>query len=695
MATGSADPDAGSSLMAKTCEFCGSSGPSPSWLWSHHRGMKCYEKGGHATLESYQREYRNRERRDKYKLDPGKELLRKKDAYSANADKEAAKKREAYTADPNKERSRKRDAYAEDPEEERSRKRDAYAADPEKERSRMAGETELRAARKRDVYTEDPEKERSRKRDAYAADPEEERSRKRDAYAADPEEERSRKRDAYAADPEEERSRKRDAYAADPEKERSRKKMYKTRSAEESVAKHLNEVIYGPQFACLCCNTHNFLCDVVPASEIEGLKSAPNRHKLIDMSFVEANACMLEQLDCQHVCLKCVEYIDAGNVPPMAAVNGLKCTWSSLSDDFLSPGQRELEYVALTRLFCTIEGLRNGISGHSGGLTKNMLLPLTKTSDATWLHAFSEETQQGWPRGNDSREMPLVDADIVIKLFRRLLQDHPLYDLEDKNVAVQSMKDLLSRTCGSAGASVGSHTSASHGNDEDEGYLDHFTEHCPKVEVLYSVLLPDGKNLSANTEELIGLKDFAERVGGALYDLHHQAGIDAVRDVEIQEMDWITSRLRHVHRRGPLNQPLLVFSVLLRQELRKLRSALFFAGSLRRHAGSSKYYQQIAEDLAVIDDFFGSPLFSVTCSLNAGGDAYLATWVSHEEGTAGRPVQVWHTSSEQDKLLLQPGREEPAQGSDAYFVHEREDAASSCPYHPGCKRQPLRVYQQR
>ena len=678
MATGSAETGAGSSSTPKTCEFCGNSGPSPSWLWNHHRGKKCYETGGHATLESYQRYYRNRERRDRY---------------AANAEEEAAKKREAYAADPEKETARKREAYAADPEKERSRmageaelraarKRDSYTANPEKERSRMAGEAELRAARKRDNYTANPEKESARKRDAYAANPEKERSR-------------------MAGEAESRAARKRDNYTADPEKERARKKIDKTRPAEESVGKHLSEVIYGPQFACLCCNTLNFLVDVVPVSEVEGLQSATNRQRFIDLSFVEANACMFEQLDCQHVCLKCVEYINVGDIPPMAAVNRLQCTWSSLPDEFLSLGQHELECVALTRLFYTIRSLRSGIHGHSAAFTKTMLLPMTTLADAAWLRASQEEAQLGWPHHFNSAEVPPVSADVVLNVFRRLLQDHPLYDIGDKTTAVESVKHLLSCTNGRAAedkgdsVSLGSSASAASGNPQAPPYLDQFAEHCPKVNVLHSVLLPDSKFLPDSTEELIGLKDLAARVGGAVYDLQHKAGMDAERRVNIEATEWVTNRLRHVNRRGPFNQPLLVFSVLLKQELRKLRSTLSVAGSLRRYAGSSKYYQQIAEDLGAIDKCFGSPLFSVTYSLNVNVDVYLATWVSHEEGTAGRPVQVWHTSSEQGKLLLQPGREEPAWGSDTYFVHEREDGASSCPYHPGCKRQPLSVYRQR
>ena len=477
----------------------------------------------------------------------------------------------------------------------------------------------LRNKKTKEQYHLDAEKERTRKRDAYMANPEKETGRKRESYAANPEKERDR----MAAEAESRATRKRDAYTANPEKERARKRMEKSRSAREGLAKHCSEVLYGPQFACLCCNTHNFLCDVVPATEV--LKSAQHMEEYVDTSFVEANTSMFEQLDLRHVCCKCKEYIDDGDIPPMAAVNRLQCTWSTVPDEFLSLGQHELECVALTRLFYTIGSLRSGLQGHSDDLTKTMLLPMTKAADAAWLQASGEEAQLGWPGRCNSGEVPPVSAGVVLKVFRRLLQDHPLYDLEDGTVAVESIKQILSQTYGSAATdSRPVESSATSGNRPPTQILDQFVENCPKVDVIYSVLLPDGKVLPDSTDELIGLKDLAARVGGAVYDLRHQAGIDAERRIEIQEADWVTNRLRHVDRRGPFNHPLLVFSVLLKQELRRLRSTLLHAGSLRKYAGSSKYYRQIAEDLGAIDDCFGSPLFFVTCSLNAKVEVYLA-----------------------------------------------------------------------
>ena len=82
---------------------------------------------------------------------------------------------------------------------------------------------------------------------------------------------------------------------------------------------------------------------------------------------------------------------------------------------------------------------------------------------------------------------------------------------------------------------------------------------------------------------------------------------------------------------------------------------------------------------------------SSSCRVERAG--HLATWVSHED--AGRSAQVWHRSSEQEKLLPLPTCQEPDCGTESYFVHEKEEGAGDCPYHRNCRRRPLSAHRQR
>ena len=514
--------------------------------------------------------------------------------------------------------------------------------------------------------------------------------RKRDEYAANPDKERCRMaKEAGTRTP-----RRRQHYHDNLEQERKRKRRSNDLSATDCLKDHNEDVLYGPQFACIICNTHTFLENVVPETEVEALQTGTGRRNFIDLAFVQENPHMFVQLDRYHVCLTCLKSVENNEIPSAASVNRLPCTWSSVPEDFLSLSQHELECVALTRLFFSIENLQDGLSGKNPELTKTMLLPATTPVDAIWLQQLRGDNELGWPHNYVGGERPTIRTDLVVEVFQKLLEDHPLYNLHDQNAATEAIRDVLFSVFSTRPDEI-ANSGTGQPSKEHQGERDHFTRHCPFIDVIHSVILPDSEAVPACAEQLITLNDLMTRVGGAVYDLLDRAGHNTARNKEIQETDWVIQRLRHVHRNGLLNHPLLVFSILLKQEFRKLQSNLSFSGSLRRVAGSSQYYQQIAEDIAALDVWFGIPLFSVTASLNAVSDVPLATWVSHNAGTAGRPTQVWHKSSEGEELVLLPGREQPEEEVDTYFVHKKEDGATSCPFHVDCERMPVSVHRNR
>ena len=433
---------------------------------------------------------------------------------------------------------------------------------------------------------------------------------------------------------------------------------------------------------------------MVPEPEVEALQTGIGRRAFIDLDFVQANPNIFVQLDRYHVCLACAKSVDNNEIPSNASVNQLPCTWSSVPEDFLSLSQHELECVALTRLFFSIENLQDGLVGKSPQLTKTMLLPASTPVDAIWLQMLRGDNEIGWPHNYVGGERPTIRVDLVVEVFEKLLQDHPLYNPQDRNAATEAIRDVLFSVFSTRPNEIAI-SGTDQSSEEQLRQRDHFTQHCPSMEVIHSVILPDSEAMPACAEQLVALKNLVTRVGGAVYDLRDRAGYDTVRDKEIQETDWVVQRLRHVHRDGLFNHPLLIFSVFLKQELRKIQSSLNFSGSLGRVAGSRQYYLRIAEDIASLDFWFGIPLFSVTVSLNADADVPVATWVSHSAGRTGQPTQVWHRSSEQEELDLLPNRLEPAEEVDMFFVHKKEDGATSCPYHLHCERTPLSTHRNR
>ena len=111
---------------------------------------------------------------------------------------------------------------------------------------------------------------------------------------------------------------------------------------------------YGKQFTCIVCHGHNFLHSVVEIGQVRGLRMEEARTRFIDLPFVASYPALFCQLDQNWVCSTCSKAVDAGQMPALAAKNGLSTTWASLPTYMKGLSNTELEMSALTKVIFSI-----------------------------------------------------------------------------------------------------------------------------------------------------------------------------------------------------------------------------------------------------------------------------------------------------------------------------------------------------
>ena len=550
--------------------------------------------------------------------------------------------------------------------------------------------------KKKASYHDDPEKKREMKRESYKASQEKEQERKREAYKAAQEKEKGRKRKAYKAEQEKEKERKRKEYKEILDEA-------KVRTPDECIKKCEESSVYGPQFSCVCCMTHHFLDQVVPVSALPGQAV----YQYLDVDFINSHPHLFHQLDVQHCCLKCQRTIQAGGLPSMAAENFLRCTWAGLSPEFKTLSLEELECVGTNRAFRFVEDLKKGVQGRTAGLSKTIMIPLFPPEDNAWVEETRGMYQHGmdpkWPHHTKaSSPLPPIRVELTVQVFKLLLQYHPLFQVDDKPSAANGMRNVLLKILASleAGRVPPPHPPPSQPDVVPvPPTVNHFAAWGPITDHLYSLMLPDSNVVPEGATDVEEMEDLIDRIGGAVFDMFSQTGQHRPRTVLLKPGEWIQHHLAHIERQGVADQPVLVMAMALQQELKRIRQTLICNNSLMQVVGSSSYYKKVCDNMMAWDNWFGSPLLFVTITLNADTEIYLATWVSHQAGLEGKPVQVWHRGTERERLHLLEGRVEPNEPG-LYFTHTKIEAGtagalSSCPYHKGCSRDSVEAYRGR
>ena len=429
-------------------------------------------------------------------------------------------------------------------------------------------------------------------------------------------------------------------------------------------------------FACLLCQTHHFLGGVVEAEKVRGLASREARERFVDLQFVAACPTLFTQLDQQWVCSGCHAAVDQGNMPALAARNGLPATWASLPPSLLTLSQEELEVVDLTQVCRTVHGLTVGVAG-PGNPSKKLLIPLKQILHAPRLLEQEHRPEQvlnlhSWP----PEQQTILRGGLVMQAWSSLLVSHPSYVEHEgsRHSSMFHMRALVEKHEGQQAEKVARRT-------------------------LVSIVLPDLKPSVPGGQALLQAR-LLDRSSHGLYDLMQQAGQLVPREVPITDLQHIQHLLSHVHRLGPANSASLVLCLLAEREAHMLSPLTEspMANSqtcLINHRGSCAYYWKIQQDLHALSTWCGPAVFSFTLAFHGGSLDMLGTRVSHLAGVEGRDEQVWHCSSEKERLTLRPGQE-IEQGQGDHWVHRRTGRRNgSCPYHQYCDRSPLAECSQR
>ena len=445
---------------------------------------------------------------------------------------------------------------------------------------------------------------------------------------------------------------------------------------------------YGPMFGCLVCQTHHFREGVVEAEGVRGLATRECRERFLDLPYIHSNPSLFTQLDRQWVCRSCRDSVDRGEMPALAAKNGLRCTWASLPPALLNLSHEELDLLGLTHFCLSIQGLTHGVVA-VGRPSKNLLLPLSEVRDVRGLADCSrppEELQAMHcrPQGHLAR----VRAGPVVEAWEMLLEHHSLYRTINplgREVAL----DFMVETVG--GMQVAQELME--GGDNQVNFFNKAGFHMK--ELLSIVLQTKRPIIPAGEKKMLRISNLTDKLYG-IFDIQMEAGPGVTREVPITQVQWQQHILSNVQRSGPANCASFLLSSLLRYETERLTNIMEWAqtsggsmGShhLMSHQGSDAYYSKIGKDLETLHKWRGPAAYNLTLSMSVGTADLLGTRVSHQAGVEGREEQVWHSTTEQEHLTLRPGKELPPSG---FFVHTRTSVKSdSCPYHCFCSRTPL------
>ena len=478
----------------------------------------------------------------------------------------------------------------------------------------------------------------------------------------------------------------------------------------ECLSKMSKEVCYGPIFACSVCCTLNFKNNVVDVNKVQALQSAEEKTRYLPENFKTRHPGLFQQLDSYWCCRHCLSALNAGSLPARAARNGLECTWTHTSP----LGDRELQFASLDTVFFSVQGLKRGLAGpNQSVITKHMRIPMEEVHVAAWLDQLQGNATNFFNHSLDAAAAALLPAGRLRlkQVLSDLVVKHPTYRglVADQTVALEALDQICSdfntKNSKDGNDRLGE-TSVPQAAAEERGVTgDHFVVDGPSVNpVIHSVLLPDRiSNVQLGYDPEVTTKaDLVTRLGAAAFDPESRAGPEVERDVPFSESEWALRQLQHVMCRGGVaDQPSLLFALVLRTHLTRLKSAAVnHASSLYKVPGTADYYLQIGRNLRAFDMWFGPPAFMITQSLNADKDNQMATWVSHTANLSGGQLQVWHYDTECEKLSLLAGRLGPASPKAEeckYYSHKKTqgDGEDSCPYHENCTRASLELYRDR
>ena len=458
---------------------------------------------------------------------------------------------------------------------------------------------------------------------------------------------------------------------------------------------------YGPQFPCLVCHGVCFLHHVSPARGVQGLQTEEGQQRFLDKRFIFENIEMFTALDTEWICTTCKSGVDNDSLPQMAAKNGLSNTWAALPSSLLNLKREEQEVVSTNHLFLQIDDLKLGVIGRRG-TQKSIFLPLEDIQNAPSIAHVTRD-----PKGilalhaRPQDERPVVRLEVVLDAVDHLSQFHPAYP---KNDYFQlEYKEYMKDTLQDLGVCLTTdERTREPGNDTE--VLDHFSSFGPTIPVLQGVVLPWGKAfLSASDLQILHVAGLESQIA-AIFDLENTAGVTTQREVPLSLQGWINQRLHNVHRLGPGNNAILLFSLLLQLDIEAVRSHIIRGQTmegrspdtyLATHPGSKAYYWKREMDLQAEVEWRGPAVVFLSLSTNAGTNDALGTWVSHQAGVEGNDVQVWHTGDEKARLTVRMGKVRPS-GVQDHFVHSRTEVEDdTCPFHLFCSREPLENWRER
>jgi hypothetical protein len=441
-----------------------------------------------------------------------------------------------------------------------------------------------------------------------------------------------------------------------------------------ALAAFFNDVCLGPNFGCIVCGAANFLTNVVETTSVVDLLSQEGQELFIDRGHIMDNVKMYTQLDSQWVCLGCKKVIESQpllpepgpshaqtppppRLPALATRNGLAPTWTTLPASIQFLNHLEMELVALSHVFCQVEGL-----GHGTEPSKTLYLLLGRAASAPTLADSVREVREVLalhcrPPGHQLQ----IRLERVLEAWRRLLTTHPRYQVAPggKEDAAEYLENELLSVLGTEGLVEVLAPAGLAGEQGQAGG--------PRLGTRHGTVLPWSKpSLPAAARQLLAIPALEAQLAGIM-DLQEEAAVARERETPITLQMWAQHRVGHIHR-VPASQPGLVLALLQRLDTLQLgpliaRGEAGEAGDqdqwMVRHPGSKPFFDRLKKNISVTRDWHGPPCFFITTSVSTATSDLLGTYVAHLAGMEGRSEQVWPVELERERLKVRPGQQEP------------------------------------
>ena len=488
---------------------------------------------------------------------------------------------------------------------------------------------------------------------------------------------------------------------------RVRRRSSQSSAKESSINKVLEnfetKVKYGPMFACACCHTHHQYSRVSRIDTVPNLATREGREKFIEPQLPSH---LFVQLDNMWICNSCKNSISSNSLPGLASLNSLQGTWGPSSSEFT---QEEVDLLSLTHMFHVVHSLRCGVMRLGGTTTLDLYVPLTEIFDAEATPEAERPPEEVLlqlhirPPG----ERPVVDWSRFRQGVCALLENSHRYRPRRDDVK-QDILNFWDNLFAEMPFIQEKETIAE--EEEVVQEEDHFTRAGPKVNTMYSVVLPVSiDELSKGQKKIVQIKNLDVKIGGVLDDPEEKASMEVDREVTISVGRWVQQRMSHVSRAGPCSRPGFVFGLLLKETLSKLTSLRPVPGQndeveedvcleteeqknflLALIPGTEKYLELKKEELESRMQWYGPPTIFVTLTLSATTQDVVACFTSHSRKER-EDFQVWHENDEASMLQLRPGKTVPKRTiGRQYFLHSKSlTRYDNCPFHTNCRREDL------